>query len=646
MALTTEDWILDAAAPRVRVNSERCVGCQECMIRCPTAALHLNPGPWIAEADNSLCVGCRQCERACPFGAIQVNGPLTVGRSESFPVAHAHPLLMDRCEVHGGIPSWSAAIREAERCLKCPDPTCVKGCPAHNDIPAFIAAIRDRDLDRAHAILRATSIMPDICSRVCDRSTQCEGACTLALAGGTPVAIGPLERFVTDHHPVLPLTRVSNRGEGLAVAIVGAGPAGIAAAWELVSHGTHVTMLEQDEQALGVLRWGIPDFSLPEAVARRPLDALLAAGVDLRTGVKVAGADIAGLAETHDAVVLAHGASLPMRLAIPGTDLSGVQDATGFLARAKSALAHATPLDDVHTGTRVLVVGAGNTAMDVARTVQRLGGQAVAVDWMHERYARVRPDELQEARSEGVTVRFLTSVDHLVGEHGRVTAAWLVPTRQRHANARPLVVKGRAERLAVDLVIAAMGYRVDPSLSEGLASPLPVAAKMPELIADRRWLASGLLSVPSSPVGPLALGRESQLEVAAVPLGDRVWAVGDALTGPATVVAAMAQGRQAAVAILAAKPHRAPAPSRPMARERVIPLRQGDAAATRFSALAYAGAGLTMLGLVFCVTIVGLALGVLCLAGGCFLFIGEGVRIEAKRIVDRMLNRPTSTVRN
>lgn len=650
MVVTTEEaWAPEQspAAPTVQVNRERCAGCQECIIRCPTGALHLDPAAWICAADSSLCVGCRQCERVCPYGAITVEGQLAVPAPQSFTPAHTHPLLMDRCEVHGGIESWGAAVREAERCLACPDPTCVRGCPAHNDIPAFIRAVRDRDLERAHAILRETTVMPDICSRVCDRSTQCEGACSLKLAGGEPVAIGLLERFVTDHAPVPPLLPVADDGAGLDVAIVGAGPAGISAAWELRSHGARVTLLEKDAQALGVLRWGIPDFSLPPDVARRPLDALLAAGVELETGARITADDIPALTRDHDAVILAHGASLPLRLRVPGADLAGVEDATTFLVRAKAALAEGTPLPDVYAGTRVLVVGAGNTAMDVARSVQRLGGHATAVDWMDQRFARVRPDELEEARREGIRVRFLTSVDHLEGEGGRVAAAWLVPTRQRKAGARPLVVKGRSERMAVDLVVVAMGYRVDPAVAAQAGTPLPVPAAPPAVIPDRRWLATGLMSPAGRPTGELAMGRELYLERARTPVGERVWAAGDALSGPATVVAAMAQGRQAARSILAVRPQR---PKAPVAVEAPIPvpvaapaLAYAEAQGTsQFSALGYSGACLLMLGVVFCVTIVGFALGVICLAGGCFLFVAEGARIGARRIVDRILDRPAA----
>jgi glutamate synthase (NADPH) small chain len=169
--------------PHVTILTDRCAGCQECVIRCPSGALTLDAGRWVAVADDALCVGCRQCERTCPFSAITVTGPLAVAsRTEPVP-RHPERLCGDTGEVRKGFGSWDEALAEASRCLNCPDPTCVRGCPAHNDIPSFISAIRDQDLGMAHDVLRRTSVLPDVCSRVCDQAAQCEGACTWSLAG-------------------------------------------------------------------------------------------------------------------------------------------------------------------------------------------------------------------------------------------------------------------------------------------------------------------------------------------------------------------------------------------------------------------------------------------------------------------------------
>ncbi|MGA9775091.1 MAG: FAD-dependent oxidoreductase [Candidatus Dormiibacterota bacterium] len=589
-ALTTGDSDLHGT---VQVDPERCAGCQECVIRCPTGALKFDAERWIAAAEDQLCVGCRQCQRVCPYSAISVSGPVVVAPRQNPVTVYPNTLVGNIHEVRRGFSTWREAVAEAERCLSCPDPTCLEGCPAHNDIPGFIAAVRGRDLAGAHAILRETSILPDVCSRVCDQSVQCEGACTWALAGGQAVAIGQLERFITDRAPVPELAPSAVKGKSLAVAVVGSGPAGAAAAWELLQAGAGVTMFEKDERPGGVLHWGIPDFTLPTRVAERPMEALLAAGLNLKTGVEV-GREVpleTVLAE-HDAVILAHGASQPIIPPVAGRDLFGVEHATTFLLRAKQALLDGERLPEIGPGARVLVIGGGNTAMDVARTVRRLGADVVAVEWMDERFTRVRPDELAEAREEGVEVRFSTTVDRLEGDSIGVAAAWLRRTSQRRVGELPQVVPGEPERIMVSRVVFALGYRVAKDLPLGpLELPLP-PVDLRKAIAPRRWLASGILA--GGAVGSQALAREVALAVAEVPAeagrwsrllrrrgrggggsfrtswwtwlwrhqaaigldaahaprGERMWVVGDALVGPSTVVGAMAQGREAARAVL------------------------------------------------------------------------------------------------
>ena len=565
-----------AGQPHVTVLTDRCAGCQECVIRCPSGALAMDASRWVAVAEDALCVGCRQCERTCPFSAITVDGPLAVpARTEPGPL-HPERLTGDSSEIRPGFGSWDQALAEASRCLDCPDPTCVRGCPAHNDIPSFIRAIRDRDLAVAHDVLRRTSVLPDVCSRVCDQAAQCEGACTWSLAGGTPVAVGKLERFVADHAPVPPPARNQLDGAGLSVAVVGSGPAGIGAAWHLVEACASVTLYEREAEPAGLLGWGIPDFTLPAVVAARPWQQLTAAGVHLRCGTEIGPGDIAGLLAKHDAVILAHGATLPLRLPVPGGDLDGVTDATTFLKAGKAALRNGDaaclresyalpgPSEGGHENSspQVLVLGAGNTAMDVARTARRLGLRAVCVDWVSERFALARPDELDEARHEGVDIRFLRTVTRLEGEAGRVRRAALTRTRQNRADRRPQPLGGAPEMLDADLVVMAMGYRADPAFGEMLpGTPLAREAKG---LPSRRWLASGILANPapefarSKPVGKLALGREAGLAAAGLPLQQRLWVAGDALVGPSTVVEAMAQGRHAAASVLAARAGRGP----------------------------------------------------------------------------------------
>lgn len=576
MAMTlTSEQAEGTARPHVRVLADRCAGCQECVIRCPTAALGMDAERWVATADDERCVGCRQCVRTCPFSAIEVEGPMLVAPRGEARVVHPARLDGDVSEVRRGFATWEEAVAEAQRCLSCPDPTCVRGCPAHNDIPGFVAAVRDRDLARAHDVLRRTSVLPDVCSRVCNQAAQCEGACTWSLAGGQPVAIGNLERFVTDHSPVPP-PAVAAAPAGLAVAVVGAGPGGIGAAWALAEAGASVTVFERDPVPSGLLGWGIPDFTLPDAVAGRPWDQLTAAGVDLRCGEEVDAARIDHLLQVYDAVIVATGASSPLRLPIPGADLDGVTDATVFLKSARAALAPGGDPDGWRQAMdlvpvsgdapHVLVLGAGNTAMDVARTARRLGCRATCVDWLDERFALARPDELAEARHEGVDVRFTTTVARLEGEGGTVRRAQLARTVQERADRTPTVVDGAPEPVACDLVVMAMGYRVDPAIAGAL--PGTPVLRRAEGLADRRWMASGLLAASApvdarrQPVGELALGREVAMQAAALTVRERLWVVGDALVGPSTVVEAMAQGRRAAAAVLAAEPT-CPGASRP-----------------------------------------------------------------------------------
>lgn len=579
MTLTIADSApASAAQPHVTILTDRCAGCQECVIRCPAGALTMDAARWVAVADDALCVGCRQCERTCPFSAITVDGPLVVAERSDPAPRYPDQLTDDTSEIRPGFSCWDDALAEASRCLDCPDPTCVRGCPAHNDIPSFIGAIRDRDLGAAHDILRLTSVLPDICSRVCDQAAQCEGACTWSLAGGNPVAIGKLERFVTDHAPVPPPVpppaSAISRGTRLSVGLVGSGPAGVGAAWHLAEAGAAVTVYEREPGPGGLLGWGIPGFTLPAEVAGRPWRQLAAAGVELRYSTPIGPDDVDRLLAEHDAVILAHGAGMPMRLPVPGGDLAGVTDATAFLKAGKAALAAhagvsglagdmpvvAPPAGTTQNPAQVLVLGAGNTAMDVARTARRLGLRAVCVDWVAEPYALARPDELDEARHEGVEIRFLRTVARLEGENGRVRRAALACTRQTRRDRLPKVLGGTPEMLDADLVVMAMGYRGDRAFA-GMLPGIPVA-RTATGVPDRRWVASGILASTASdfafnkPVGQLALGREAGLASSALPFQERLWVAGDALVGPATVVEAMAQGRRAAASVLAARPSR------------------------------------------------------------------------------------------
>jgi glutamate synthase (NADPH/NADH) small chain len=559
----------------------------------------MEPITWTALATDELCVGCRQCERTCPFSAIVVDGPL--GVSDRFdPPLHQPVELRDNIdETRRGYDTWEEAIAEANRCLNCPDPTCMRGCPAHNDIPQFVAAVRGRDLALAHEILSRTTVMPDICSRVCNQSAQCEGACTWSLAGGVPVAVGRIERFIADHAPVpAPVVERPSDERSLSVAIIGSGPAGIGAAWDLIEAGASVTVYEKDATPGGLPIWGMPDFTLPDEIAARPWRQLTGAGVDLRCNSAIDAAGVEQLLSAHDAVIAAYGAGAPIRLPVPGADLDGVVDATFFLKGAKSALGPdgdakrfrgELGLKEVRN-VRVLVLGAGNTAMDVARMARRLGLEATCVDWLDERFALARPDELSEARHEGVEVLFQRTLTSISGVEGRVHRALLAHCVQPERTKLPTVLKNASDEIDVDLVVMAMGYRVDPSFKETLPT-LPISKRATGM-ANGQWKASGILVNPASaynhfsPVGSLALDREVGLWAAAMPVRDRMWAVGDALTGPSTVVEAMAQGRRAARAVLDAQPTRPDRATQPVGahQSRVLVCYASEGGTTRRAA--------------------------------------------------------------
>lgn len=537
-------------SPEVEVNKERCVGCQDCIRRCPTGALGIDSGRWIAQVDNDLCVGCRQCQRVCAFSAIVVNGPVMVADPVRIPEHHPDYIRNNIEEVRTGFTSWEEALTEAYRCLDCPDPTCVRGCPAQNDIPGFIRAIRSQDLPGAHNILSRTTMLPDACSRVCDWDNQCQGACTWTLAGKEPVAIGKLERFITEFGEFGEFSIAPTVSSKKRVAVVGSGPAGLAAAWELLSNGVQVDIYEKADDAGGVMHWGIPSYVLPDKVPQRVIGTLEENGAVFHTGTTL-GIDITleDLSGTFDDVILAYGASKAMHMPLPGVDLEGVEDADKFLLEGKTLLQY-NSLSRGWEGKRILVLGAGNTAMDVARTSLRLGAKPIAIDWMNESFARVRHDELAEARLEGVEVSFLTTLVELKGENGEVTTAVLRKTTQPVASESPKIIPDSTYSIDVDVVVFAMGYQVDASIAREVMVLPHKLPNVKEEIHNRRWLASGIFSVESPTVGELAMQRHELRELAEKGIGNNIWAVGDAFSGPSTVVTAMSQGRDAARVII------------------------------------------------------------------------------------------------
>lgn len=542
MTLLTKPIALDNKIT-VEVLADRCAGCQECFVRCPTAAISFDSENWIVAVDDALCVGCRQCERTCPFSAILVTGEPLVASSVKNRIPHyLFPAVGSSVETRMGFSTFDDAQLEANRCLECPDPTCVRGCPAHNDIPAMIAALRDGELSEARSIFERTSHLGSICSRVCDQSTQCEGACSWTLAGETPVAIGLLERFVFDNTPIG--TGQVQAKQDATVAIIGSGPAAMASAWELVLAGINVDVFEAQAKPGGLLNHAIPEFTLPTEKVTQQWEALEALGVKLHLNHRVTTEELKDLRYRYDGMILAHGAQSPIRPPIPGINSSHVMDAMDFLNRTGNALHHNDPLSDLK-GKTIMILGAGNTAMDVGRMAIRFGAIPTAVEWVNEAFSRVRSDELAEARNEGVEVSFLTTISEI-----RDNAVTLVSTRHTDPASLPKLIKSSEREIKADIVVLALGYRLTGEF-DPLASKNPYKPNQDEMV-DLHWVASGLFNHSHNPkIGLLSWRRDLATQHSKIPVANHAFVAGDALIGQSTVVEAMAQGRESARQLIA-----------------------------------------------------------------------------------------------
>ncbi|MDD5025010.1 MAG: NAD(P)-dependent oxidoreductase, partial [Methanoregula sp.] len=325
--------------------------------------------------------------------------------------------LRDFGEVDGGL-TPDEAIREAERCLQCKKPLCVKGCPVGIDIPSFVREIATGNFRRAAVIIKEQNMLPAICGRVCPQEVQCEGACLLGKKE-VPVAIGSLERFTADweraHGAVLPQKKPST---GRRVAVVGAGPAGLTAAGELARLGYHVTLYESLHAAGGVLMYGIPAFRLPKTIVQSEIETVITLGVDLKLNHLVGRSVPVNELLNFDAVFIGTGAGLPYFMGLPGENLPGVYSANEFLTRVNLMHADQFPAFDtpVKRGSRVVVVGGGNVAMDAARVARRLGGEVTLVYRRRKEDLPARQAEIARAEEEGVAFVMCTNPVRILGE--------------------------------------------------------------------------------------------------------------------------------------------------------------------------------------------------------------------------------------
>lgn len=423
--------------------------------------------------------------------------------------------------------SAETAKAEAARCLHCKNSPCMQGCPVSVNIPEFLRATAAGDFDKAGEIIGRTSSLPAICGRVCPQENQCEKMCLRAKVD-SPVAIGNTERFIGDYMLAHRKEREKAPRTGKRVAVIGSGPAGLTCAAELSNHGVEVTVFEAFHKAGGVLVYGIPEFRLPKSLVQAEIDKLCGGGVEIKLNT-VAGrtVPIEELAEKYDAVFIGSGAGLPMFMNIPGENLNGVYSANEYLTRINLMKAYlpdsATP---VQLGKRVAVIGAGNVAMDAARTALRMGAESVKIIYRRGREEMpARAEEIHHAEQEGIEFCLLSNPVSFQGENGWVKSTRCVKMALGEPDAsgrrRPEPVAGSEFDIETDMVIVSLGTRPNPLIKNSFAA-LQTSSKG-TIVVDEETMRTNI---------------------------DNIYAGGDAVTGAATVILAMGAGRKASKAIL------------------------------------------------------------------------------------------------
>ena len=420
------------------------------------------------------------------------------------------------------------ALAEAERCLQCPNPTCISGCPAQIDIKGFIAYIRKGDFEAAARKIREKNSLPGVCGRVCPQETQCEAACVLNRRGAA-VNIGGLERFAADYALARNL-QFTERGEenGLTVAVIGSGPSGLTVAGDLARLGYDVTVFEALHEYGGVLTYGIPEFRLPKRIVKAEVDSIAKMGVRFQRDV-IVGKTVT-LEELFDegfkAIFIGTGAGPPLFLNVPGENLNGVYSANEFLTRCNLMKAYLfdeydTPL---YIGGEVTVVGGGNVAVDAARVALRAGGGRVTILYRRTREEMpARVEEVRNAEEEGVRFMFLTNPVRFTGHDGWVNSVECVKMKlgslDESGRPRPIPVEGSNFAIKAEAVIIAIGRKPNPTVTQ----------TTPGLKTNEQ----GLILVDSH-------GRTSL---------KGVWSGGDVVTGEATVISAIGAGKTAAASM-------------------------------------------------------------------------------------------------
>jgi len=420
------------------------------------------------------------------------------------------------------------AMEEAQRCLNCKNPMCVKGCPVNVQIPDFIARIVQGDFAGAYHKITETNSFPAVCGRVCPQENQCEGKCVRAIKGES-VGIGRLERFAADWYREngdTPKVEIAKKGKKAAV--VGAGPASLACAGDLAKRRYDVTVFEAFHTPGGVLMYGIPEFRLPKEIVRKEIEGLEALGVEIRRDMvigKILSIDELR-ADGYETVFIGTGAGLPRFMGIEGESLNGVYSANEFLTRINLMKAYQFPEYDtpIEVGRNVAVIGGGNVAMDAARSAKRLGAENVYIVYRRsEEEMPARLEEVHHAKEEGIIFRVLENPTRILGEDGWVTGMECVSMElgepDESGRRRPVEKAGSEHVLDVQTVIVAVGQSPNP-LIKATTKDLQTQ-KWGGIVADE----TGATSIPG------------------------VYAGGDAVTGAATVILAMGAGKRAAAAM-------------------------------------------------------------------------------------------------
>ena len=422
------------------------------------------------------------------------------------------------------------AMKEAERCLICPKPTCVPACPVHIDIPAFIKKIQEGDFLAAVRIIKQDNPLPAVCGRVCPQEDQCEGACVMGRKFD-PISIGRLERFVADYEAKTGEVNVQpvKEKKPQKVAVVGSGPAGLVCASELAQKGYNVTVFESLHEFGGVLVYGIPQFRLPKEIVKREVEYIKKLGVEFVKNFFVGRTrtiDELMQEDGFDAVFIGTGAGLPRFQGIPGENLLGIYSANEFLTRINLMRAYKFPDYDtpIKVGDTVAVVGAGNVAMDAARSALRAGAKKVMILYRRtEKEMTARAEEAENAMEEGIEFHFLVNPVRYHGdENGWVKEVELIRMKlgepDESGRRRPIPIEGSEFKMPVDTVIVAIGQ-----------IPSPIIAQTTEgLEVHKRW---GTLIANEKTFATTKRG---------------VFAGGDVVTGAATVILAAGAGKDAA----------------------------------------------------------------------------------------------------